>query len=111
MLTRDRLTILVGLISFTLLGWSVASVSTSLPKIIREFTIPYEVAGLLAGAMPMGGVMGFAAGMLSDRLGYSRTAALALFVFMLGLLISTAPVNIAVVFIGFIVISVGSFCL
>ncbi|MDW7978844.1 MAG: MFS transporter [Candidatus Caldarchaeum sp.] len=108
MLTRDRLTILVGLISFTLLGWSVASISTSLPKIIKEFSIPYWVAGLLAGAMPIGGVMGFAAGMLSDRLGYSKTAALALFVFMLGLLTSPIPVNMAVVFTGFVVIGVGS---
>ncbi|MEM4401258.1 MAG: MFS transporter [Candidatus Caldarchaeum sp.] len=108
MLTRNQLTIFVGLLSFSLLGWSVASISTSLPKIIKEFGMSYEVAGILAGTMPAGGVMGFAAGMLSDRLGYSKTAALALLVFMLGLLVSPMPAGIAALFGGFATIGVGS---
>ncbi|MEM1987230.1 MAG: MFS transporter [Candidatus Caldarchaeum sp.] len=46
--------------------------------------------------------------MLSDRLGYSKTAALALLVFMLGLLVSPMPAGIAALFGGFATIGVGS---
>ncbi|MEM2035230.1 MAG: hypothetical protein QXL42_03690 [Candidatus Caldarchaeum sp.] len=62
MLTRNQLTIFVGLLSFSLLGWSVASISTSLPKIIKEFGMSYEVAGILAGTMPAGGRDGVRSG-------------------------------------------------
>ncbi|MEM4303810.1 MAG: MFS transporter [Candidatus Caldarchaeum sp.] len=107
-MTGKQLSVAVGMAGFSLLGWSVASISTSLPKIINEYSISYDVAGLLAGAMPMGGIIGFATGILSDALGYSKTVCLALLIFLLGLGLAPFPSSIAIIFAGFIIIGVGS---
>jgi len=107
-MNRRKITLAVGLLSFFSLGWSIASVSTSLPKIIQDFRISYDVSGFVAGLLQLGGVAGFAAGALADKLGYVKTVAAAILTFVVGLGLTSLTVNLWMLSIGFLAIGIGS---